>query len=70
LSGTTVGGPDPQRVGHEQQQLREIPGPYGRKTVLPRPEDQPEQLGEGPHLKREVSGCVKWRDQVRIMDRI
>ena len=24
----------------------------------------------GPHLKREVSGCVKWRDQVRIMDRV
>ena len=24
----------------------------------------------GPHLKREVNGCVRWRDQVRIMDRI
>jgi hypothetical protein len=23
-----------------------------------------------PHLKREVSGCVQWRDQVRVMDRI
>ena len=30
----------------------------------------PDKWEEGPPLERHVSGCVKWRDQVRLMDRV